>query len=111
MRSATEVLSRLNADGIDSGKQPIELLPDGSEAHFEYAVALRHKMIQVTKSKAMFVIGDYKAELRRAIELDPKNVRVKKAVGVEHGQSYVIQDPETETKCHEPNRAACTQQS
>jgi tetratricopeptide (TPR) repeat protein len=52
----------------------VELLPESSEAHLQYAVALRIKMSNVGKMKAMFTVGTYKKELQRAIDLDPGNV-------------------------------------
>lgn len=60
--------------GIDYGKQATKAFPESSEAHLAYAIALRTKMQNVSTIKAMFVNGSYKSELRKAIELDPKNV-------------------------------------
>ncbi|MCP4897034.1 MAG: tetratricopeptide repeat protein, partial [bacterium] len=61
-------------DGVKHGKRTVKLLPESSEAHYEYAVALRIKMSNVGSMKAMFAIGNYKDELKAAIELDPKNI-------------------------------------
>jgi len=60
--------------GIAYGKQVVALLPASSEAHYEYAVALRIRLTKVGKLKAMMSLGGYKDELARAIELDPRNV-------------------------------------
>jgi tetratricopeptide (TPR) repeat protein len=60
-------------DGVEYGKRAAELLPNSSEAHYEYAVALRNKMSNVGIMKAMLALGTYKDELKAAIELDPKN--------------------------------------
>jgi len=61
------------AAGVQYGKRAAKLLPSSSEAHYEYAVALRNKMSSVSKVKAMLVLGTYKDELKKAIELDPTN--------------------------------------
>jgi tetratricopeptide (TPR) repeat protein len=73
---ATQALNRVEdwKQGIAYGKQAIETFPESSEAHLAYAVALRTKMQNVSTIKAMFVNSSYKNELRKAIELDPKNV-------------------------------------
>ena len=60
--------------GVDYGKRAIKLLPKSSDAHYQYAVALRTKMTNVGKARAMFTIRAYKKELKEAIRLDPKNV-------------------------------------
>ncbi len=60
--------------GVGYGKAAIEAAPDSSEAHFRYAEALRTKMSNVGKMKAMFTIRTYKRELQKAIELDPENL-------------------------------------
>lgn len=56
------------------GEQATAALPKSSEAHYNHAVALRLKLTSVSKARAMFGIGDYKAALARAIELDPGNL-------------------------------------
>jgi tetratricopeptide (TPR) repeat protein len=73
---ATQALNRVGdwKQGVEYGEQAIEAFPESSEAHLAYAVALRIKMQNVSTIKAMFVNGSYKKELRKAIELDPKNV-------------------------------------
>jgi tetratricopeptide (TPR) repeat protein len=63
--------------GVDHGKQAIEAAPDSAEAHLEYARALRIKMQNINKMKAMFVLGSYKSALRRSLELDPSNVEAR----------------------------------
>ena len=72
----TEALNGLEEyeEGVKTGEEAVELLPDSSEAHLQYAVALRIKMSNVGKMKAMFTVGTYKKELQRAIDLDPGNV-------------------------------------
>jgi tetratricopeptide (TPR) repeat protein len=60
--------------GVDYGKRAVKLLPKSSDAHYQYAVALRTKMTSVGKARAMFTIRTYKKELKEAIRLDPKNV-------------------------------------
>jgi predicted Zn-dependent protease len=55
------------------GKRAVDAAPGSSNAHFQYAVALRTRMQQVSKMRAMMSLGDYKRELERAIELDPRN--------------------------------------
>jgi tetratricopeptide (TPR) repeat protein len=64
--------------GIRYGKRAVGLLPESSEAHFQYAQALRIKMSSVSKMKAMFSLGPYKKTLKRAIELDPRNVEARR---------------------------------
>jgi len=60
--------------GVTYGKRAVKLLPSSSEAHYQYAVALRNKMTTVGKTRAMFTIRTYKNELKKAIRLDPGNV-------------------------------------
>jgi tetratricopeptide (TPR) repeat protein len=62
---------------VDYGKQAIEALPESSAAHLEYARALKIKMNKVSRIKSTFLIGTYKTELRKALELDPENVRAR----------------------------------
>lgn len=59
---------------VEFGKQAIMALPNSSEAHHQYSVALRLKMINGSKLKAMLLIGTYKDELKAALTLDPKNI-------------------------------------
>ncbi len=63
--------------GVDYGEQAIEALPESSAAHLEYARALKFKMNKISRMKAMFLIGTYKTELRKALELDPENVEAR----------------------------------
>ncbi|MBW1758594.1 MAG: tetratricopeptide repeat protein [Deltaproteobacteria bacterium] len=72
----TEALNGLEEyeEGVKTGEEAVKLLPESSEAHFQYAVALRIKMSNVGKMKAMFTVSTYKKELQRAIDLDPENV-------------------------------------
>jgi tetratricopeptide (TPR) repeat protein len=77
---ATLLLARLSnasedwKNGVEYGEQAVSLLPDSSEAHYQYAVALRIKMSSVCKVRAAFGVSKYKNLLRRAIELDPTNI-------------------------------------
>ncbi len=64
-------------DGVELGLQAVRLLPESSEAHYEYAVALRIKMSKVCRVRAMFGVTRYKELLRKAIELDPGNVAAR----------------------------------
>ena len=75
----TRALSRTGdyEEAIEWGEKAIETAPDNSMAHFEYAVAIRVKMQAVSKMRAMFSLGTYKKELKRAIELDPRNVEAR----------------------------------
>jgi len=61
--------------GLEFGKQALKAVPASSDAHYEYAVALRTKMSRASKLKAMMLLGDYKDELAAAIRLDAKNVK------------------------------------
>lgn len=73
-------LSNVSEDwqsGVEYGELAVNLLPDSSEAHFEYAVALRIKMSSVCKVRAMFGVSRYRKLLRRAIELDPTNIAAR----------------------------------
>lgn len=44
---------------VNYGENAIELLPKSSDAHYRYAVALRIKMTNNGKMKAMFTLGTY----------------------------------------------------
>lgn len=59
---------------VEHGKAVAKALPEDSMAQFEYALALRHKLSNVSKVKALFMVGDYKDALNRALELDPNNL-------------------------------------
>ena len=50
--------------GIEHGNEAVEALPDSADAHFQYAVALRIKMSEVSKIKAMFALKPYKKDLK-----------------------------------------------
>ncbi len=60
--------------GLEHGKGAIAALPTSSQAQLRYAQAIRIKMQNVSKMKAMFSLDDYKEALARAIELDGGNV-------------------------------------
>jgi tetratricopeptide (TPR) repeat protein len=64
--------------GIRHGKRAVELLPEGAEARYRYAEALRVKLSSVSRMKAMLSLGDYKAAVQRAIELDPRHVGARR---------------------------------
>ncbi len=63
--------------GVAYGEQAIEALPESSAAHLEYARALKFKMNRISRMKATFLIGTYKRELRKALELDPQSVEAR----------------------------------
>jgi tetratricopeptide (TPR) repeat protein len=63
--------------GVDYGEQAVEALPESSTAHLEYARALKFKMNEISRMRATFLIGTYKKELRKALELDPQNVEAR----------------------------------
>ena len=58
-------------NGVEYGKQAVKLSPGSADAHLQYAVALRIKMTQGSKVKAVFSLGTYKKELKQARELAP----------------------------------------
>lgn len=58
---------------VKYGEIATELLPENSDAHYQYAVALRTKMTNTGKMKAMFTIGAYKDALAAALKFDPHN--------------------------------------
>jgi tetratricopeptide (TPR) repeat protein len=64
-------------EGVRYGKQAVKVSPDSADAHFQYAVALRTKMSKVSKVKAMFSLGTYKKELKKALELDPDDTEAR----------------------------------
>ena len=43
--------------GIEYGKKAVKVLPESADAHYQYAVALRIKMSEVSKVKAMFALS------------------------------------------------------
>jgi tetratricopeptide (TPR) repeat protein len=59
---------------VDYGEQAVAAQPSSSFAHFAYAVALRLKMLNGSKLKAMLSVGDYKKALARSLELDPESL-------------------------------------
>ena len=60
--------------GLEHAERAVELAPKSSAARLEHAIALRNKMSQVSRLRAMGSVGAYKDELKRAIELDPGNL-------------------------------------
>jgi len=61
-------------NGARTGKRAIAVAPDSSTAHYQYAYALRIKMSSVGRLRGMFSLGAYKKAIKRAIELDSRNV-------------------------------------
>ena len=59
---------------VEFGEQAVKALPESSTAHSNYAIALRLKMLNVSKVKALFILKTYRKLFTRAIELDPANV-------------------------------------
>lgn len=68
----------LRAEDHECAKREAEAalshLPENSRAHSVLAKAIRIKMQDQSRWKAMFAVGGYKKALARAIELDPQNV-------------------------------------
>lgn len=60
-------------NGVDYGKQAVKLSPESADAHLQYAIALRIKMMNGSKVKAVFSLGTYKKEVKRALELAPSD--------------------------------------
>ena len=65
------------ATGIEYGKRAIAAAPESSYAHLRYAQALRNKLQKINRARAIFSVGPYKKELRKAIELDSNNVEAR----------------------------------
>ena len=65
------------AEGIAWGKKAVAADAGSSNAHYQYAVALRNKMQAVSRLRAMMSLGEYKKELARAIELDGNNLAAR----------------------------------
>jgi tetratricopeptide (TPR) repeat protein len=61
-------------EALDLAEDLVDDYPDSSRAHYLLASAIRVKMQEVSRVRAMFSLGDYKEALATAIELDPKNV-------------------------------------
>jgi tetratricopeptide (TPR) repeat protein len=62
---------------VEHGKPAAKALASDSGAQFEYALALRHKLSNVSKVKALFMVDDYKEALARSLELDPNNLEAR----------------------------------
>jgi tetratricopeptide (TPR) repeat protein len=60
--------------GTQHGKQLVKSLPGSSDAHYQYAVALRIKMQNSSRLTGMRTIGEYKDVLARALQLDSSNL-------------------------------------
>lgn len=73
-------VARLRGD-IDSalafGERAVQLLPDSSDAHYQYGRALAERMRRGGLLAAMKSLDTYKREIRRAVELDPGNVEAR----------------------------------
>jgi hypothetical protein len=63
--------------GLDYGKRAIAAAPESSYAHLRYAQALRTKLQKISRARAIFSVGPYKKELRKAIELDSGNLEAR----------------------------------
>lgn len=61
-------------EAVDAGKRAVELAPDASWVHHEYARALAMKMLEGGVLAAMGNLGEYKDEMQKAVDLDPGNV-------------------------------------
>jgi tetratricopeptide (TPR) repeat protein len=59
---------------LDLAKRAVSLEPGNSRYHQQLAVAYGGKANQASFFKAMSLGGQYKAEIRKAVELDPQNV-------------------------------------
>ncbi len=59
---------------LDLAEDLVDEHPKSSAAHFLLAQALRIKMEDVSRVRAMFSLGDYKDALAEAIKLDPANI-------------------------------------
>lgn len=64
-------------DALDLAEDLVDNYPDSSRAHYLLASALRVKMQDVSRVRAMFSLGDYKEALATAIELNPNNVAAR----------------------------------
>ena len=60
--------------GIEWGKQAIKASPDSSNAHYQYALALRNKMQTVSGMRSIFTVGSYRRAVVKAVVLDDRNI-------------------------------------
>ncbi len=60
--------------GVKYGKRAVKLAPKTADAHYRYAVALRLKMSNVGKTRALFTVRTYKKEVKLAVTLDPTHI-------------------------------------
>ncbi|HEX9825353.1 MAG TPA: tetratricopeptide repeat protein [Flavobacteriaceae bacterium] len=61
-------------------KQLIELDSNNANYHYKYGGALGMKALEVSKIKALGIIGDVKASFLKAAELDPNHIEVRWAL-------------------------------
>lgn len=59
---------------LELAQRAVSLDPANSQYHLQLGVALGRKANKASFFKAMSLVGQYKAELRKAVELDPKNI-------------------------------------
>lgn len=77
------------------GEQAIKVQPNSSAAYYAYTVALRTKLQNVSKMKAMFSLGDYKKALARTLELDANNLDAREEeIGYLLMPAFIGGDPE-----------------
>jgi tetratricopeptide (TPR) repeat protein len=67
-------------EAIKYYNQLIELEPSIANYHYKYGGALGMKALEVSKIKALTLIGDVKASFLKAAELDPKHIEVRWAL-------------------------------
>lgn len=99
---------------IDAGERAVDAMPTSSEARLAYAEALRRKMQQVSRIRAMGSLGAYKRSLARAIELDPQNVEARseqigflmEAPGIAGGDRKEARKKIEALEAFDPRRAA-----
>jgi tetratricopeptide (TPR) repeat protein len=67
-------------DAIRYYKTLVELGPNNANYHYKYGGALGMKALEVSKIKALTLIGDAKASFLKAAELDPNHIEVRWAL-------------------------------
>ena len=64
-----------DTDGaFDLAQRAVSLEPGNSQYHLQLGLVFGRKASKASFLKAMSLAGQYKAELRKAVELDPKNI-------------------------------------
>ena len=61
-------------DTYDLSQEELSLTQEHSDAHLQYARALRTRLQNISKVKAMFSLKTYKRALNTALELAPDNL-------------------------------------